>query len=470
MNGERPPKEPLDQAPPMITAPGVGLEQTVDLQTQGMLEALAYFVRGYVVLGPEELTAIALWVAHSHAFDAADASPYLSITSPEKESGKTRLLEVLELIVARPWFTGRVTAAVLSRKIDAETPTLLLDESDAAFNGEKEYAETLRGILNTGYRRGGKSSLCIGQGAGITYTDLSTFSAKAIAGIGDLPDTVASRSIAIRLKRRAPGEQIQRFIRREAVGAGENLYEWVRSWAEMNVDHLAVARPKLLDDLSDRAADVWEPLFAIADMAGEEWATKARAAALKLSGDREDVTTIRVQLLGDCQRILNGYDRLPTKELIAALVEDEEAPWGGWHKGSPISPRALAGLLEPFGIRSRSIRLESGDTPKGYVRESFEDAFKRYLSPHPPDLSATPPQPASEAGSEAFSTRHTPPLVADTKSDSNPHEQSVVADVADRNGVQGLQAADALLSDTSEADFWAERIESHESGERAADS
>ena len=75
--------------------------------------------------------------------------------SPEKRSGKTRLLEVLALIVARPWFTGRVTAAVLVRKLAKETPTLLLDESDAAFAAEKEYAAALRGILNAGYRRGG---------------------------------------------------------------------------------------------------------------------------------------------------------------------------------------------------------------------------------------------------------------------------------------------------------------------------
>ena len=63
-----------------------------------------------------QATAAALWIAHTHAFDAADATPYLSITSVEKESGKTRTLEVLDELVARPWLTGRVTAAVLARK------------------------------------------------------------------------------------------------------------------------------------------------------------------------------------------------------------------------------------------------------------------------------------------------------------------------------------------------------------------
>ena len=138
-------------------------------------------------------------------------TPYLAITSAEKQCGKTRLLEVLDLLVSNPWLTGKVSAACLIRKIDSQKPTLLLDESDAAFNGEKEYAEVLRGVLNTGHRRGGHASCCVGQGVNITFKDFHTFCPKAIAGIGKLPDTVADRSIPIRLKRRAPGEPVERF-------------------------------------------------------------------------------------------------------------------------------------------------------------------------------------------------------------------------------------------------------------------
>jgi hypothetical protein len=107
------------------------------------------YVRRFVVLSEDQLTAIALWIAHTHAFAAAMATPYLAISSAEMESGKTRLLEVLRLLVASPWFTGRTTAAALTRKIDKSAPTLLLDESDAAFSSDKEYAEALRGVLNT---------------------------------------------------------------------------------------------------------------------------------------------------------------------------------------------------------------------------------------------------------------------------------------------------------------------------------
>lgn len=161
--------------PRMWSEPPVSSLAPRDVELGEVLEALARFIRRYVVVSEPQTVALALWIAHTHAFSAAEATPYISITSAEKESGKTRALEVTELVVARPWLTGRVTAAVLSRKVDAETPTLLLDESDAAFNGEKEYAEALRGILNTGHRRGGNSTVCVSQGGSISYKDFSTF-------------------------------------------------------------------------------------------------------------------------------------------------------------------------------------------------------------------------------------------------------------------------------------------------------
>jgi hypothetical protein len=176
-----------------------------------LLVKLIKFIRRFVALSEAKALVIALWIVHTHTLDAAETTPYLNISSAEKRSGKTRLLEVLSLLVARAWFTGRVTSAVLVRKVAAETPALLLDESDAAFKGNREYAETLRGVLNAGFRRGGVASLCVGQGANLAYKDFPVFCAKAIAGIGTLPDTVADRSIPIELRRRRQSERVERF-------------------------------------------------------------------------------------------------------------------------------------------------------------------------------------------------------------------------------------------------------------------
>jgi hypothetical protein len=332
----------------------------------------------------------------------------LAITSAEKECGKTRLLEVFETLVANPWFTGRVTAAVLTRKIDAEQPTLLLDESDAAFGSDKEYAEALRGVLNTGHRSGGKASCCVGHGTSTTFRDFSTFCPKAIAGIGKLPDTVAGRAIPIRLKRAAPGEGIARFRRRDIETEVRCLREEIETWSPLIADSLRDARPDLPSELTDRQQDGAEPLLAIADAAGGEWPEAARRALIDLCSQAQgsDDSTGRL-LLADIRQVFasKGVDRLPSAELVAALADIETSPWGEWHQGKPLTALRLAGLLKPFDVFPGGVRF--GDKSlRGYLIEQFRDPFLRYLrietslsgSCQAPQ-SATPQQPATDAAS-----------------------------------------------------------------------
>src|SRR5919199_5755306 len=256
--------------------------RTPNLCGAEVLNKLVTFIRRFVALSDEQAVLVALWVIHTHAIHAADCTPYLHIKSAEKRSGKTRLLEVLALLVARPWFTGRVSAAVLVRKTANEQPTLLLDESDAAFKGDKEYAEALRGILNAGFRRGGVTSLCVGQGASLSYRDFPVFSPKAIAGLGRLTDTIADRAVPIELRRRRRGEHVERFRQRKVEPEAVPLHSAASAWAGVNP--LAGAEPELPDELDDRAQDIVEPLLAIAEAVGGEWPERARSAVIALAG------------------------------------------------------------------------------------------------------------------------------------------------------------------------------------------
>lgn len=348
-----------------------------------LLDAVAKQIRRYVVLKPEQLDACALWVAHTHAFIAAEATPYLEITSPEKQSGKTRLLETLEPIVARPWFTGRVTAAVLYRKIEKEKPTLLLDESDATFKGVPEYAESLRGILNSGYTAGGKVSVCVGQGKNIDYKDFSCFCPKAIAGINRLPDTVSDRSITIEMLRRSAGEKVERLRRAQAEKLAKPIRDELARWAEKAKKSLEGAQPSIPEELSDRAADCWEPLIAIADIAGNGWPARAREAACVLSGHKTDEDeSLGVRLLADIRTVFGESDRLFSEELCDGLIAMEESPWGelpfGVRRGKEIDPRTLAYRLKPYGIRPRQIKKDDIGK-KGYISADFIDVWTRYL-------------------------------------------------------------------------------------------
>ncbi|HVA16208.1 MAG TPA: DUF3631 domain-containing protein [Candidatus Dormibacteraeota bacterium] len=346
-----------------------------------ILDSVLAFIRRFVALAGNQVRIVALWAAHTHVLDVLDCTPYLSVNSAEKQSGKTRLLEVLETLVREPWLTGRVTAAVLTRKIDAVKPTLLLDESDAAFGGEKEYAEALRGILNSGYRRGGKASCCVGQGANTSYKDFETFCAKAIAGIGKLPDTVADRSIPIQLKRAKRGE-VEKFRKREVEREASQIKARLGAWCARILEELRDARPAIPEQLSDRQADCCEPMLAIADLAGGDWPDVARRALLELCAEGQaDDQSAGVRLLADIRQIFaeRQLDRISSADLVGALIEIETSPWAELSHGKPITKSKLARILGRFGITPDSIRFDDG-TRKGYKFSDFKDAFSRYLS------------------------------------------------------------------------------------------
>ena len=360
-----------------------------------LLEEVRAFLRSYVVVNDAQADAVTLWAVHSWALDAGESTPYLSVTSLEKRSGKTRLLEVLSLVTANAWLTGRVTPAVLVRKVAAQKPTLLLDESDAAFKGDKEYAEALRAVLNAGHRRGGVASLCVKAGADFELRDFPVYCPRGIAGIGRLPDTVADRAVSIVLKRRAPNELVSRFRWKEAKALAEPIREGLGLWAAANVGALQEARPIIPAELDDRAADGWEPLLAIADAAGSDWPGRARRAALSLSvGDGREDDSLGVRLLRDIEAVFDERrtDKITSSELVGSLVAMEEAPWGDL-KGKALDVRTVARLLRPYGVKPGTIRIGEA-TPKGYTRGDFADAWSRYCIPAGTTTTATkcPPE------------------------------------------------------------------------------
>jgi len=274
--------------------------------------------------------------------------------------------------------------------VDAKQPTLLLDESDAAFNGEKEYAEALRGILNTGYHRGGVASRCVGKD--FETKDFSTFCPKAIAGIGKLPSTVADRSIPIRLKR-APRGTVKRFRERDVELEAFDLRANIVRFADSIKAVVAVHRPALPDDLSDRQQDATECLATIADLAGGKWPELARTSLIELCVEaQENDDSIGVMLLSDIRQMFDagGIDRISSTELAKALAEIETSPWCEWCQGKPITTYKMARLLKPYNIKPKNLRTD-GRVPKGYYRHDFQESWGLYLPPVavPPIQSAT---------------------------------------------------------------------------------
>jgi hypothetical protein len=341
----------------------------------------------YVVLPPEDAIACTLWVLHTWAFGACYTTPYLAILSAEKQSGKTLLLDVLELLVREPLQVSGSSEAALFRAIEKRCPTLLLDESDAVFASSTERTEPIRGLLNSGSRRSGQIARAVPPNWDVKT--FSTFSPKALAGIdnGRWPDTILDRSIVLRMRRRAPHQRATPFRYKRASEAAQAVRAASEAWATEAIEELEICEPDLPASLSDRASDAWEPLIAIADSLGVEWGAEARWAARLLherEADRGESTgTI---LLRDIKAVFSeiGADRVPSNELISRLRAMPEALWSEFgNGGSGLTQPTLARLLRPYEISPRTIRVAphhaAGATARGYHASDFAKAWEMYL-------------------------------------------------------------------------------------------
>jgi uncharacterized protein DUF3631 len=355
-----------------------------------LLNELAEAIRRYVILELEAARAVALWVLFTHAFSVASFAPKLLITSPQKRSGKTRLIQVLSYLVRRALPASNISAATLFRVIEDHAPSLLMDEADTFMRENEE----LRGIVNSGFDKETAQVLRNVQvGDRWEARKFSTWCPQAIAGIGWLPETIIDRGFLITMKRKLPTEQVARLRRRDA----GPLRELARKAARWTADHLSeieASVPDMPADLNDRAADAWEICVAIADVAGGEWSRLARQVALAVSGDVTD-ESVGVSLLSDLRELFDSepieedsdagrHEVLFSSEIVAALVKREDRPWSEFKNGKPITTRQVAAILKGFKIRTNATVRRGTKHDKGYRREWFGDAFRRYLPARDP--------------------------------------------------------------------------------------
>jgi hypothetical protein len=360
-------------------------------------DAVAFLQRFVVFQQPEAADFLALWVAHTWAFEAAVTTPYPRITSAERSSGKSRTLEALEVLVRRPWKNTAPSAASIYRKGDDVAPTLLLDEIDNLDLGART---ELLGMFNDGYRFGATVTRCTDKGE---YSDYDVFHPKAFSGKDSarLPDTLHSRCVLVYLQRRRRDgtEPIEPFKHYRQNRQARPLRDQLEAWALERLDVLAVAEPDLPEALEDRVQEIWEPLLAIADLAGGNWPQRARRAALVLAGaDEGDDGSWGVRLLADIRALFqaSGESAIHTRDLVAELNQDEGLPYGGWNAGRGITGHDVARLLRPYRIRPKQVWLDDRNR-QGYRRDVFADAWERYLPEIPALDPRTPRTPETKA-------------------------------------------------------------------------
>ncbi len=380
-----------------------------------------YDFLGRFISYPSEHTRLAhaLWVVHTHLMGCWESTPRIAFLSPEAGSGKTRCLELTELMVPNPIAAVNVSAAYLFRKVGGaeELPTIIYDEADTVFGPRAGEHEDVRGFLNAGHRRGAVAGRCVVKGKNIETEELPCYAAVALAGLGNLPDTVLTRSVIVRMRRRAPTETVEPYRRRVHGPEGEALRARIQEWAHDHGAALDGYVPEMPGGIFDRDADVWEPLLSVAEIVGGEWLPKAHVAAVALvAASKVNRGSLGVVLLSDI-RLIYGYSlyRISSSILVESLVSLPESPWADI-KGKPLNANGLSRLLRQYEISSKEIRFQKipsdlaekyDGTSKGYERGDFLDAWERYL---PPLASPVSPMEAATTATATLFVDETAPL------------------------------------------------------------
>jgi hypothetical protein len=398
----------------------------------------------------------ALWCVHAHLMDRWESTPRLAFLSAEPASGKSRALEVTEDLVPRAVSTVNVSPAYLFRKVASEDgpPTVLFDEIDTVFGPKAKDNEEIRGWLNAGHRRGAMAGRCVMRGKIVETEELPAYCAVAVAGLGWLPDTILTRSVIIRMRRRHAGETVEPFRHRIHSRQAIAVRMAIEAWAGGQPSE--IVWPDMPPSVEDRDADVWEALIAVADLVGGEWPRRAREAAVVLVADsKESEPSLGIRLLADIKSVFISdgapdVEAMASKALLQRLHEIAESPWHDL-KGKPLDERRLSGFLKQYGVKSKTVRI--GDlTPKGYARADLHDAWARYLPSPSPAKSATSAtsatvvsfqrQNVAECGGTAGNVADDVSHVADGVADKAPNNASTFNDVSDVADVAHL-AGDA---------------------------
>ncbi|WP_373202868.1 DUF3631 domain-containing protein [Mycobacterium marinum] len=361
-----------------------------------ILDDIYTVIRRFCVLpGEHEYMAVTLWCAYTHFADAFEYAPRLIARSPHKRSGKTGLLEVVAELVRGPLRAMNVSTSYIFRSIEKNPrQTLLLDEVDALFGAKANAAqhEDLRALLNAGFQRGNPVGRTTGPDH--TPTEFQTFAPAAMAGIGRLPDTIEDRAVVIHMRRRTTDEKVLPYRPGRDNGLLHSLRSLLASWAERGTpEAYSYANGDQRVDLpvDDRAADLWEPLIVVAEIAGRDWPRYAREAcrALTAQADEDDTdTSPGQQLLTDIRAAFTA-EFMSSEELCSALRAIPESPWSDFQ----LNPSKL-------GRRLREYRIKSGHSTdkkrRGYRRADFADAFSRYIPEIRPKASKPSGVPADQ--------------------------------------------------------------------------
>jgi hypothetical protein len=287
-----------------------------------------------------------------------------------------------------------VSPAVIYHIVKDRQPTLLLDEAQSIYRRVSESSEVIRELFNAGIDKHAKTSRMGGDNYK-QIVDFSIYCPKVLALIGSLDGVLADRCLPIRLERKSDNDVVERLRSRLVAPEGQVIRDKIALFCDEYREQFVL----IYDDLdpfrieNDRLAELLLPLQTILTVAGERYLDELRAYAdgLEQSERDREASSPGIVLLRACWEIFQkvkttdrGECFITTPDLIEMLKTRMEEPWAHYTRGREITPEAIAILLKPYGIIPQ--RLYIGNVlgakvqVRGYVKQYFKTAWRRYLS------------------------------------------------------------------------------------------
>lgn len=351
---------------------------------------------------PEAHDAMTAWIAASHGQRAWEHAPRAAVVSPEKRCGKSRLMDIAEATCRKPLITTNCSPAALVRSITEDNPpTVLIDEADSIFGKGRvaDSGEDLRGIINAGHQR--NRPYVRWDMTTRSREDCATFAMAMLASIHDLPDTIMDRAVVVRMRRRGPDEKISPYRTRRDGPRLNQIRDRLTEWVDAHVSDLQKAEPHM--PVEDRAADTWEPLVAIADLAGGTWPSRIRHACIALVAEADAALvdgSDGQKIIADVAVVFRETNKqfMSSHDLVDRLCAMDDSPWAD--KG--LTMHRLARRLQPYGVRPRQDQTGSA---RGYHISDLEPVFSHYIPPQTVKPSDSAPEQGKRAdGSNATDT------------------------------------------------------------------
>jgi len=344
----------------------------------GVLHQIDAFIEKHLLCSRHQRTILALWVAHTYCYQHFPVTPYLDISSPEGQSGKTVCLGLLEVLCHNAWKPGGVTAACLTTRIANHQPALLLDDWHTVLRSSGR--QPLLGLLKAGTMSGSYYPEYPKE----KDWDGLVFCPKAFAGQGRLPASLSTHCIPIVLRRKKHTEKVIAFWPENARSEARELTKSLSAWVEENQEHVRplaceALSDKRLESMSGPRREVILPLMALAAFAVVRWFKRAMIAHLRIfSAQQSHPSSVALQLLSGIRGFFtqqNDPPKIHTAPLLEYLNGLEDRPW------KKLTPNGLRLLLQNFPIhRSSTLRI-AGEKLKGFTFQHFVESWESYL-PH----------------------------------------------------------------------------------------